>query len=199
MVGTAFCHLSSVSLSALNKTHEAREQLLIKCGSIARDRLWNLSKDYSGLSHHILTLHSGFKFHFVSNETPGSPSVVKSNKPLVIFIHGFPDSWAVWRHILSSSSLQSAATLVAIDLPGYGGSESLEKYSATRVLEKLTELVVTLRTEYGVDEGSETNKKRAIIVAHDWGCVLSMRLVAEAPSLAHRFILSNGPLVRYRD
>lgn len=169
--------------------------ILILWGSIARDRLWNLSKPYNDLTHHVLTLPSGFKFHFVSNEAPGSEAALISDKPLVIFIHGFPDSWAIWRHIISSPSLQNAAHLVAIDLPGYGGSQGLDKYSGTNVLERLTELIITLRTEYGVDDSSETNKKKAIIVAHDWGCVLAMRLASEAPSLAHRFILTNGPIV----
>ncbi|KAI1838272.1 hypothetical protein DTO006G1_4649 [Penicillium roqueforti] len=163
---------------------------------LARARLWDISKDFEGLSHHILTLQSGFKFHFVSNDTPNTPKTVNSDKPLVIFIHGFPDSWAIWRHIIKNPALQEAVSLVAIDLPGYGGTESLEEYNATNVLEKLTELIVTLRTQYGVDSGNESNKKRTIIVAHDWGCVLSMRLAAEAPSLAHRFILSNGPSIK---
>ncbi|KAJ5084592.1 hypothetical protein NUU61_009171 [Penicillium alfredii] len=162
---------------------------------LAQDRLWNLSKDFSGLSHHILTLRSGFKFHFVSNHAPGSPEVQKSSKPLVIFIHGFPDSWAMWRHLISSSALQDAAALVAVDLPGFGASDSLDKYSATNVLEQLTEFIVTIRAQYGVDDGNESNKKRTIVAAHDWGCVLAMRLAAEAPSLADRFMLSNGPLV----
>jgi pimeloyl-ACP methyl ester carboxylesterase len=163
---------------------------------IARDRLWDLSKDFAGLSHHIITLASGFKFHFLSNEAPGSEAALNSDKPLVIFVHGFPDSWAIWRHIISSPSLQESANLVAIDLPGYGGSEGLEKYTATAVLEKMTELIVTLRLQYGVDDDSTTSKNKTIVVAHDWGCVISMRLAAEAPSLADRFILSNGPLVR---
>ncbi|KAJ5834893.1 hypothetical protein N7447_000919 [Penicillium robsamsonii] len=163
---------------------------------LARDRLWDLSKVFEGLSHHILTLQSGFKFHFVSNDIPNTPETVNSDKPLVIFIHGFPDSWAIWRRIITNPALQEAVSLVAIDLPGYGGTESLEEYNATNVLERLTELIVTLRTQYGVDSGNESNKKRTIIVAHDWGCVLSMRLAAEAPSLAHRFILSNGPSMK---
>ncbi|EKV07507.1 Alpha/beta hydrolase, putative [Penicillium digitatum] len=163
---------------------------------LARNRLWNLSKDFEGLSHHILTLQSGFKFHFVSNDLPNTPETINSEKPLVIFIHGFPDSWAIWRHIIRNPALQEAVSLVAIDLPGYGGTESLEKYTATNVLEKLTELIVTLRIQYGVDSDKESNKKRTIIVAHDWGCVLSIRLAAEAPSLAHRFILSNGPSMK---
>ncbi|KAJ5774370.1 hypothetical protein N7457_009266 [Penicillium paradoxum] len=163
---------------------------------LARNRLWDLSKKLDGLSHHMLTLQSGFKFHLVSNDTPNTPETINSDKPLVILIHGFPDSWAIWRHIIKTPSLQNAVSLVAIDLPGYGGTESLDKYNATNVLEKLTELIITLRTQYGVDTDSESNKKRTIIVAHDWGCVLSMRLAAEAPSLAHRFILSNGPSIK---
>ncbi|KAJ5996845.1 hypothetical protein N7499_006842 [Penicillium canescens] len=170
-----------------------REELELQ---LARDRLWNLSEDFEGLSHHMLTLQSGFKFHFVANDKPNTPETIDSDRPLVIFIHGFPDSWAIWRHILKSPSLRQAASLVAIDLPGYGGTESLDKYNATNVLEKLTELIITLRIQYGVDSSEESNKKRTIIVAHDWGCVLSMRLAAEAPALAHRFILSNGPTAK---
>ena len=113
----------------------------------------------------------------------------------MIFIHGFPDSWVEWRHIIASQELQNAATLVAIDLPGYGGTQSLEKYSATNLLERLTELIIALRVQYGVENGSESNLKKTIVVAHDWGCLLSMRLASEAPSLAHRFILTNAPLV----
>ncbi|CAG8092272.1 unnamed protein product [Penicillium salamii] len=163
---------------------------------LAHDRLWNLSKDFEGLSHHLLTLQSGFKFHFLSNDTPNTAETIGSEKPLVIFIHGFPDSWAIWRHIIKNPALQEAVSIVAIDLPGYGGTDSLDKYTATNVLEKLTELIVTLRTQYGVDTETESNKKKTVIVAHDWGCVLSMRLAAEAPSLAHRFILSNGPSMK---
>lgn len=104
----------------------------------------------------------------------------------------------MWRHLISSPALQDAAALVAVDLPGFGASDSLDKYSATNVLEQLTEFIVTIRAQYGVDDGNESNKERTIIAAHDWGCVLAMRLAAEAPSLADRFMLSNGPLVRRR-
>jgi pimeloyl-ACP methyl ester carboxylesterase len=161
--------------------------------------MWNLTKEYSGLSHHFTTLTSGLKIHFMSNAAPGSAAALNPEKPLVILIHGWPDSWAIWRYIASSADLQESANLVVIDLPGFGGSGRLEKYSATNVLEALTELILTLRTKYGVDDDSESKKKRTIVVAHDWGCVLSMRLAAEAPALADRWILSNAPLVRDKD
>ncbi|KAL2822518.1 hypothetical protein BJX63DRAFT_417584 [Aspergillus granulosus] len=158
----------------------------------ARNRLWDLSKKWRKYSHQFYTLRSGFKFHYVCN----SPDAVTSaNRPLVIFIHGFPDSWAIWRFMLSSESLQESATVVAVDLPGYGGSQSLDRYSATTVLENLTEFIIAMRTKYGIDGDTKTHQQRTIIVAHDWGCVLSLRLATDAPQLADRFIVTNGPLM----
>lgn len=174
----------------------------------ARNRLWDLSRDFYGLTHHFLTLHNGFRFHYLCNEPVTSSTALDTNsttattatpKPLLIFIHGFPDSWAVWRHIVSSKTLQNAATIVVVDLPGYGGSESLNEYTATNVLENLANFVVSMRARYGVDNEENGNvasgSKRTVIVGHDWGCTLAMRLAAEAPQLADRFVLSNGPLV----
>ncbi|KAL4815224.1 hypothetical protein BDW67DRAFT_176513 [Aspergillus spinulosporus] len=158
----------------------------------AHNRLWDLSRKWSVFVHQFHILRSGFKFHYVSNDIDSTTS---ASRPLVIFIHGFPDSWGVWRHILSEESLQNSATLVAVDLPGYGGSESLDRYSATAVLENLTEFIIAMRKKYGIDGPTATRQQRTIIVGHDWGCVLAMRLAADAPQLADRFILTNGPLV----
>lgn len=86
--------------------------------------------------------------------------------------------------------------MVAVDLPGYGGSDSLEKYGATEVLEALTEFIVAVRERCGVDDPERARPtKRVVIVAHDWGGVLAFRLAAEAPQLADRFMVVNGPLV----
>lgn len=159
---------------------------------LAHNRLWDLSRKWSVFTHQFHSLRSGFKFHYISNDIDATTS---ASRPLVIFIHGFPDSWGVWRHILSEGSLQSSATLVAVDLPGYGGSESLDRYSATAVLENLTEFIIAMRKKYGIDGPTATRQQRTIIVGHDWGCVLAMRLAADAPQLADRFILTNGPLI----
>jgi pimeloyl-ACP methyl ester carboxylesterase len=85
--------------------------------------------------------------------------------------------------------------VVAVDLPGYGGSQSLDRYSATAVLENLTEFIIAMRTKYGIDSDTRTHQQRTIVVAHDWGCLLSFRLATDAPQLADRFIVTNGPLV----
>ncbi|KAK2736145.1 capsule-associated protein CAP1 [Myotisia sp. PD_48] len=162
---------------------------------LASDSFWNLSKPWKNLSHSFITLRNGLKLHYLYNNKPGASET--KDKPLVIFIHGFPDSWAIWRHILSASTIHDAGTIIAVDLPGYGGSDSLEHYGATQVLEALTEFIVTLREQYGVDSSQDTaiKSRKVIIVGHDWGATLSFRLAVEAPELADRFILSNGPLV----
>lgn len=160
----------------------------------ARDRFWNLSKKPFDLHHRFLTLRDGFRFHYVTNAIPDPQT--PASKPLVIFVHGFPDSWVVWRFVMASTWLRESSNFVALDLPGYGGSDLLKRYSATEVHEKITEFIISLREAYGIDDPTRIGaQQRVIIVAHDWGCVISMRLAADAPQLADRFILTNGPLV----
>jgi len=100
----------------------------------------------------------------------------------------------MWRHVLKEPAIPTqSAALLCVDLPGYGGSDSFERYDSA-VLEALTEYIIAMREKFGVDEqGSEM---RTYVVGHDWGCVLAFRLASEAPCLADRFILTNGPHVR---
>lgn len=82
--------------------------------------------------------------------------------------------------------------LVALDLPGYGGSDSLDKHDATQVLEAVTEFVLDMRAQY-IDAEKEST---VLLVAHDWGAVCGFKLASQAPQLADRFILMNSTLVR---
>lgn len=86
------------------------------------------------------------------------------------------------------------ARIVCLDLPNFGGSDTFEK-ADTEVLEAITEFIVAMREEH--EEAASDNNKdfSTIIVAHDWGCVIGFRLAADAPMLADRFILMNGPHV----
>lgn len=88
----------------------------------------------------------------------------------------------------------NSARIVCLDLPNFGGSDTFEKPD-TSVLEAVSEFIVAMREEHE-DAASNTNKNfSTVVVAHDWGCVIGFRLAAEAPQLADRFILSNGPHV----
>lgn len=72
-------------------------------------------------------------------------------------------------------------------------------------MEHLAEFLIAIRRKYGIDADDDYDEVRAadekrqagkvIYVGHDWGAVLGFRLASEAPQLADRFILTNGPLV----
>ncbi|KAI9812143.1 MAG: hypothetical protein M1827_004809 [Pycnora praestabilis] len=160
--------------------------------AIATDKLWNLSKAPGGLTHAFFRLRNGLRLHYVSS----SPPAFSNSANLIIFIHGFPDSWASWQSLVSSHSLRAKSRLVALDLPGYGGSDSLKEYKATEVMEAVTEFVAGIREMYVPEAGysahSGVGPGKVIIVAHDWGCTIAFRLASETPHLADRFILSNS-------
>ena len=48
-------------------------------------------------------------------------AVCEGEGPLVILVHGFPESWYSWRHQLSALA-EAGYQAVAIDLRGYGRS-----------------------------------------------------------------------------
>ncbi len=101
----------------------------------------------------------------------------------------------MWRHLLQEPAIPlSEATYVAVDLPGYGGSDSFDIYNAD-VLESLTEFILAMRDTYLNTILYLQPNVGVYVVGHDWGCVLAMRLASEAPTLADRFILTNGPHV----
>ena len=59
-----------------------------------------------------------------------------SDAPLVILVHGFPESWYSWRHQLTPLA-QAGYTACAIDVRGYGGSdkpEAIEDYALEKIV-----------------------------------------------------------------
>ena len=79
--------------------------------------------------------------------------------PLVILLHGFPESWYSWRHQLPALA-NAGYRVVAPDLRGYGKSDkpaAVEDYD----IHKLTADVVGLIDAFG--------EKTAILIGHDWG------------------------------
>ena len=88
-------------------------------------------------------------------------------------------------------------TLLAVDLPGMGGSESMKTSGPDDVLNALVEFTVEMRMRYLDQDRSTTaqGEGRVFIVAHDWGGVCAFRLAAQAPQLADRFIIANAPFV----
>ena len=85
---------------------------------------------------------------------------IEGKGPLVILVHGFPESWYSWRHQIAPIAA-AGHTVCAIDVRGYGGSgkpEAVEAYALERIVGDLVGLAQALQP--GVP---------AILIGHDWG------------------------------
>src|SRR5690242_18849769 len=79
--------------------------------------------------------------------------------PLVLLVHGFPESWYSWRHQLPALA-DAGYRAVAIDVRGYGRSSAPAAVDAYRMLCHVGDNVGVLDA-LGVEQ--------ATIVGHDWG------------------------------
>jgi pimeloyl-ACP methyl ester carboxylesterase len=95
------------------------------------------------------------------------------NGPLVLFCHGWPESWYSWRHQLTAVSA-AGFRCVAPDMRGYGGTEapeSADQYTLMHLVGDMAELVKAL------------GETQAIIVGHDWGAPVAWHAALWRPDL----------------
>lgn len=79
--------------------------------------------------------------------------------PLVIMLHGFPESWYSWRHQFEPIA-NAGYKAVAPDMRGYGKSDKPEDVSAYNQVEVVNDIIGLIPAL-----GYET----AIVIGHDWG------------------------------
>lgn len=85
--------------------------------------------------------------------------VEQGEGPLVLFLHGFPESWYSWRHQLPVIA-DAGYRAVAMSMRGYGHSSAphdIEQYSIMHLIGDVMAVIRGL--------GYET----AVVVGHDWG------------------------------
>jgi pimeloyl-ACP methyl ester carboxylesterase len=92
---------------------------------------------------------AGLRMHYVE----------QGSGPVVLLLHGFPESWYSWRHQLGALAA-AGYRAIAPDQRGYGQSDApaaIEAYSQLRLVGDAVGLLDALEVE------------RAIVVGHDWG------------------------------
>ncbi|AKK25711.1 alpha/beta fold hydrolase [Mycobacterium sp. EPa45] len=86
-------------------------------------------------------------------------AVEEGEGPLVVLVHGFPESWYSWRHQIPALAAAGYRVL-AIDQRGYGQSSKYRVQTAYRIKELASDIV-------GVIDAC--GEKQAVVVGHDWG------------------------------
>jgi pimeloyl-ACP methyl ester carboxylesterase len=87
--------------------------------------------------------------------------------PLVLLVHGFPESWYSWRHQLTALAA-AGYHAVAIDVRGYGRSSKPTGIDDYRIIRKVADNVALVRAL-----GESTGETTAVIVGHDWGAPIA--------------------------
>ncbi|GAA4637379.1 alpha/beta hydrolase [Actinoallomurus vinaceus] len=89
--------------------------------------------------------------------------VEQGSGPLVLLVHGFPESWYSWRHqlpVLAAAGYRA----VAVDVRGYGRSSKPADVAAYRMLELVEDSAAVVHA---------LGERTAVIVGHDWGATIA--------------------------
>ncbi|MFM9607894.1 epoxide hydrolase [Streptomyces sp. V2] len=93
--------------------------------------------------------------------------------PLVVLLHGFPESWHSWRHQFAPL-VAAGFRVVAPDQRGYGASDRPDDVAAYSVLHLVGDVVGLIHAL-----GEET----AFVVGHDWGAPVAWHTALLRPDV----------------
>jgi epoxide hydrolase 4 len=102
--------------------------------------------------------------------------------PLIVFLHGFPQCWYMYRHQLSEFARDHLA--LAPDLRGYNLSskpEQLHQYGPWPAAEDVRRLAEDLGHE------------RFVLVGHDWGAAVAWTFALHHPARLHALVILATP------
>jgi len=127
--------------------------------------------------HEYVLIHKCVRIHYASVGLP------KKGKPMMLFIHGFPECWYSWRHQLEEFG--NDYYTVAIDMRGYNHSSRPPR-----------------RSDYDMDTlvcdihcviAALSEDCSAVVVAHDWGGAVAYAFAQKYPEMVRRLIVMNMP------
>lgn len=103
--------------------------------------------------------------------------------PLVVLLHGFPESRKTWSRQLPFLAA-AGFRAVAPDLRGYCDSpkpKGVEPYRTTHIAADVAELITSL------------GGAPCVVVGHDWGAAIAWTLAMERPELLRKLVILNVP------
>lgn len=126
-----------------------------------------------GARTHRLILSPAGRIHLVE----------QGSGPLVLLVHGFPESWYSWRHQLPALAA-AGYRAVAIDVRGYGRSSRPSAVEAYRMLDLVADNVAIVEA---------LGEESAVIVGHDWGATIAATSALLRPDVFHAVALLSVP------
>jgi len=103
--------------------------------------------------------------------------------PLMLFLHGFPEYWAMWRPLLEHFGARGWCA-AAPDLRGFNLSEKPAAVEAYRAKHLVAD-VLALAAHY--------TKDKFVLVAHDWGGAVAWGVAIAHPERLSKLVMLNSP------
>lgn len=113
-------------------------------------------------------------------------------RPVMLFLHGFPEGAWVWDPLLLhfSKPENGGYRCVAPNLRGYERSSAPEDVKAYRAKHLVQDIVALIDAECGAPKGQAP---LAALVAHDWGGAVAWSLVNQHPERLRQLVIINSP------
>jgi pimeloyl-ACP methyl ester carboxylesterase len=128
--------------------------------------------------HRTITTPTGTRIHLVE----------QGEGPLVLLIHGFPESWYSWRRQLPALAA-AGYRAAAIDVRGYGRSSKPADGAAYRMVELVEDNVAVIEAL-----GEHTaGKQPATLIGHDWGATIAANTALLRPEAVQAVALLSVP------
>jgi len=126
--------------------------------------------------HHYVDLNR-IRMHYVQ---------AGHGRELLVLLHGFPECWWSWRHLLAlvrdTPALAARYSVIAPDLRGYNETDRPGwGYELDVLVQDVVELI------------RSTGRRRAIVAGHDWGGNIAWSLAITRPTWVERLIVLNCP------
>ena len=106
--------------------------------------------------------------------------VVDGAGPLVVLLHGFPETSWSWRHQIPAL-VAAGYRVVAPDLRGFGASDTHGPYDLATVVADIVGII------------DHVGAAQVCLVGHDWGAVVAWAIAANYPARVSRLVVINGP------
>lgn len=131
--------------------------------------------DFVEVEHRYIEVAGGVKLH-------AATCGLGTGRPLLVFLHGFPEWWHSWRHQIAA--FKDDYEILAVDMRGFGLSDApkgVDKYTMGRLCADVAAAI------HGAGHSS------CYLVAHDWGGAVAWCFAANYPHMVKRLAILCSP------